>query len=267
MIMKRAMKFKKTIMAIKIILVLVVLQTLPVFFVKPWNSKEMKNDFINLSYQEGDEEGAREVFNLLVEKSESIYDKMDYVREDPIDVIIYKTQSSLAIREAGFITLLIAPDWYIGDSHNGNVMMLSPNTPIEAHTHDSILMATIHELVHSINYRINPNLSYFWDNGLATYLSKQVPGSDEYDINRIPSIEDMHTDNGLKFGNMGGYAFSYLYIQYLDETYGWDKVVAYSSGDGNYKDVFNKTEEDIYNEWCLYLKSMNNETIYQIDNR
>ncbi|HKM34076.1 MAG TPA: hypothetical protein VJY54_04965 [Lachnospiraceae bacterium] len=256
--MKKKNRHRKTIIIISIILFLVVVQTLPVFFMKPWGSKTLSNDFIILNYQPGDEKGANEVFELLNEKSESIYKKMNYVSKDPIKVYLYKTQFQLAIREAGLITVVFAPPWYIGDSHNGNIMMLSPNTPAEEHTHDSILTATLHELVHSINYQINSNLSYFWDNGLATYLAEQYPAPEHYDKNKIPSIEDMHTENGLKFGEMGGYAYSYFYIQYLDETYGWDKIVAFTKGDGDYEKVFDKSEEEIYNEWVEYLKDMNN---------
>lgn len=69
----------------------------------------------------------------------------------------------------------------------------------------------------------------------------------------IPSLEDMHTENGLTFSEMGGYAFSYKYIEYLDQIYGWDKVVYYASGKGSYEEIFNHTEEDIYNECCSYL--------------
>lgn len=238
------------------LLILLVIQTLPVFILKPWGSEALKNDYISLYYHPGEEEGAQEVFNLLVEMSEEIYNKMDLKREEPIDVYIYTTQNQLAIREAGFITLTFAPSWHIGDSHRGNIMMVSPNTPVKGHTHDSILTATLHELVHAINYRINKKLSYFWDNGLATYLAGQIPEEYEYKPRKIPSIKDMHTNNGLKFSNMGGYAFSYKYIEFLDNTYGWDKVIAYAAGKGKYEEIFGKSEEEIYNEWCLYLKNL-----------
>lgn len=251
--MKKKTRHKRIIIAAGVILALIVVQTLPVFMMAPIGSKTLKDDAIRLTYQPGDEEGAQEVFNLLKEKSAAIYDKMDYKRTDPINVYLYKSQKSLAIREAGLITLAFAPKWHIGDSHNGNIMMVSPNTPVETHTHDSILTATLHELVHSINYRINPDLSYFWDNGLATYLAEQVPNTSYYDPNVIPSLDDMHTDNGLKFGNMGGYAYSYFYIQYLDQTYGWEKVVAYAKGESDYKGIFGKTEEDLYADWIQYL--------------
>lgn len=256
--MKKKWKFRKIFIIISIILLLAVVQTLPVFFMKPWGSETLSNDFIILNYQPGDEKGAKEVFELLKEKSESIYEKMNYVRKDPIKVYLYKTQFQLAIREAGLITIAFAPPWHIGDSHNGNIMMLSPCTQIKAHTHDSILTATLHELVHSIVFRINSDLSYFWDNGLATYLSEQIPNPADYDLNKIPTIEDMHTENGLKFGQMGGYAYSYFYIEYLDKTYGWDNVVAYAKSDGDYEKVFHKSEEEIYNEWVQYLGEMKN---------
>jgi hypothetical protein len=253
--MKKKSKRKTFLIIISIILALAIIQTLPIFFMKPMGHKTLSNDFINLYYQPGDEAGAQEVFDLLVEKSEAIYDQLDYTRQEPIQVHIYKTQTQLALREAGFITLLFAPEWHIGDCHNGKIMMLSPNTPIKAHTHDAILTATLHELVHSINYHINPDISYFWDNGLATYLAGQLPSSHDYDINKVPSIADMHTENGLKFGNMGGYAFSYLYIEYLESTYGWASVAAYAKGEGSYEAVFGKSEEELYTDWCLYLKT------------
>jgi hypothetical protein len=132
--------------------------------------------------------------------------------------------------------------------------MVSPYTKVKDHTHDSILNATLHELVHSINYYMNDKLSYFWDNGLATYLAEQKPQESDYSNREIPSLEDLHTENGLKFGTMGGYAFSYKYIEYLDQTYGWDKVLDYVKGAGSYEEAFGKSEEELYHDWCKSLK-------------
>ena len=235
------------------IAVLLVLQTLPVFFPRPLGSVALENERICLYYVPGDEKGANEVFDLLNAKSDEIYKKMNFANPEQIKVNLYPTQWQLAIREAGFATLIIAPPWHIGDSHNGNIMMVSPYTPVRVHTHESILLATLHELVHSIVFHINPELNYFWDNGLATYLSEQVPEADMLTSMPVPSMADMHTDNGLVFGNMGGYAFSYDYIEFLEQEYGWDKVVAYASGEGDYDAVFGKTEGEIYAQWAQSL--------------
>ena len=233
-----------------VIAALLVLQTLPIFFPKPLGSVEMADERVHLYYQPGDEKGAKEVFDLLNQRSGEIYAQMNYTSTAPINVYLYKTQWQLAIREAGFATLIIAPPWHIGDSHEGNIMMVSPYTPVRVHTHDSILLATLHELVHSIVFQINPELNYFWDNGLATYLSGQTPEEGTISSMPVPTLAQMHTDNGLEFGNMGGYAFSYSYIEYLDKKYGWDKVATYAAGKGDYETIFGATEAELYDAWC-----------------
>ena len=218
--MEKKSKAKKVFIVVICIVALVIVQTLPVFFVKPLGSKTIMDKNIHLYYQAGEEKGANEVFALLKDKSEEIRTKMNFESDTPTKVYLFKSQKQLAIREAGFITLTFAPSWYIGDSHNGNIMMLSPYTPVKDHTHDTILNGTLHELVHSLVYQINPKLSYFWDNGLATYLSQQIPDEKEFMSMTAPTISDMHTENGLKFSEMGGYSFSYKYIEYLEKTYG-----------------------------------------------
>jgi len=253
--MKKKSKKKKILIIVIVVVVTIIIQTLPVLFPKPLRSKSIVDDNFVVYYQKGDEKGANEVFELLKEESDSILTKMEFEDNEVTEVFIYKTQWQLAIREAGFATLIVAPSWHIGDSHNGNVMMVSPYTPVEVHTHDSILTATLHEFVHSINFQINPELLYFWDNGLATYLSGQEPEESDLYSRDIPSIEEMHTDNGLEFGQMGGYAFSYNYIEYLDDTYGWDSILEFVSGNGSYEEVFNQTEEEIYSDWCDYLEN------------
>ena len=248
-------KKPKTVWIIVIsIVVLLVLQTLPIFFPRPLGSVALEDERVRVYYVPGDEKGAHEVFDLLNAKTDEIYKLMNYESTDQIQVYLYPTQWQLAIREAGFATLIIAPPWHIGDSHDGNIMMVSPYTPVRVHTHDSILTATLHELVHSIVFHINPNLNYFWDNGLATYLAGQLPEEGTLTSMPVPSIDDMHTDNGLVFGNMGGYAFSYDYIEFMQETYGWDKVMAYASGNGGYEEVFGYSEAEIYEQWVASLR-------------
>ena len=248
-------KERKKIMGILMfIATFAIVQTLPVFFLKPMGYKTMADENIEMYYAPEVQKGAEEVFELLQLKSNEIKEKMNVKFDEPTKVYIYKTQSQLAIREAGLITLTFAPSWYIGDSHNGNIMMVSPYTKVKGHTHESILNATLHELVHALNYQINPKLSYFWDNGLATYLSDQKPSESDLTSHPIPTFKQLQTDNGLEFGNMGGYAYSYSYIEYLDETYGWDTVLEFASGNKTYEDAFGKSELDIYDDWCNNLK-------------
>ncbi len=253
--MKYENKMKKNTI-LGCILMLIIIQTLPIFLLKPIGYETMADKNIQLYYSPGEEKGATEVFNLLQLKSGEIREKMKVGSKQPTKVYLYKTQNQLAIRKAGLITLAFVPSWYIGDSHNGNIMMVSPYAKVKGHTYESILNATLHELAHSINFQINPKMSYFWDNGLATYMAEQKPNEVDLINSTIPTFKQFKTDNKLEFGNMGGYAYSYLYIKYLDEKYGWYKVLAfaYSSEFYEYEDVFGRSELAIYEDWSDYCK-------------
>ena len=245
---------RRILIIVGIIVALLVVQTLPVFILKPLGAKEYVNEDVIVYYQSGDEPGAREIFDLVTADIGRIKAAMKFESAEPLQIYVYKSQSSLVITEAGFAALIIAPSWFIGNSRWGVIRMVSPNTKVKGHTHDTILNGTLHEVVHSINYYKNPRLSYFWDNGLATYLAKQRPDEAFLSFDSLPSFEDLHTNSAVKFGNMGGYAYSYSYIEYLDKTYGWDSVIAFASGEKNYQQAFGKSELEIYADWGDYIK-------------
>ena len=58
--------------------------------------------------------------------------------------------------------------------------------------------------------------------------------------------------NPIAFSNSGGYIFAHTYIEYIDKTYGWGAVLELIKTE-NYKDVFGRTQEEIYDEWVDYL--------------
>jgi hypothetical protein len=251
---RRTTLLKKMFIIFGIIVAVLVIQTLPVFILKPLGAKEYINQDVVVYYEPGDESGAREIFDLVTNNITEIQAKMKFQSDRPLEIYVYKTQSSLAIREAGFAALLVAPPWFIGNSRQGVIRMVSPNTKVKGHTHDTILNGTLHEVVHSINYYKNPHLSYFWDNGLATYLAKQKPDTSFLSYASLPSFEDLKTDDAIRFSNMGGYAYSYSYIEYLETIYGWDNVIAFAAGETDYKEAFGKSEQEIYADWGDYIK-------------
>jgi hypothetical protein len=69
-----------------------------------------------------------------------------------------------------------------------------------------------------------------------------------------PSLEETQTSNPVKFSDMGGYYYAYTYMEYLDKTYGWDKVLSLLRG-VDLEKVFQKSREDLYAEWLGFLKS------------
>ena len=208
-----------------------------------------------IHYTKGEEAGAQEVFALLQQEGDLVRERLGAAGRTEVVVNLYPTQWQLAIREAGFATLLVAPEWHIGDSHGGNIMMVSPNTPVRVHSHDSILSATLHEWVHAVMHELNPDISYFWDNGLATRLAGQLPDEEMLLNMPIPTLEDMQTDNGLKFAQMGGYAFAYDYIRFLEQKYGWEAVAAFARGEGTHETLFGISEKDLHHAWTEDLQN------------
>lgn len=246
-------KTKYLLFVTGIIVLALIIQYIPVWNLKTSDMQVKQGQYVDVYYQNGDQKGAFEVFDLLESTARQMGDKLKYSRERKTKMFVYKEQRALHIRKVGFITLLFAPDWFIGDNKKDIAMMVSPYARVSQHTHDSILAAAPHELIHTINYQINPKLSYWLDNGVAGYLSKQTPPENLVQGSKIPTFKDTKTENQLKFGEIVGYQYSYLYIEYLDKSYGWDKVVRIVKGE-SYSDVFSKSEEAVYSDWVLYLK-------------
>ena len=71
---------------------------------------------------------------------------------------------------------------------------------------------------------------------------------------KIPTYEDTCTRNPIRFSNCGGYTFANTYIEYLESTYGWSKVLELIYTE-KYEQVFGKSSEEIYDEWVLYLNN------------
>ena len=239
---------------LSIILLLLLIQSLPVVMLKPSDTEVLKGNNVIVYYNSSDKAGATKVFEVLETGAEGIRKKLDFENSDPIEVYVYKNQESLWIRKYGLVTLLGAPEWYIGDNKGDKVLIVSPDADTRVHNSDSILSTALHELVHAINYQINPELSYWLDNGLATYLAGQVPYFSLDYFYDIPTLKDLKSENQIRFGEIGGYQYSYTYIEFLDNNYGWDKVLELLRGKKTYEEIFSKSEQDIYEEWVEYLR-------------
>lgn len=247
---------KKIVRGIFVVLIFIVIaQSLPVMMLKPYGAKHMNGANINLYYQPGDEKGAQEVFDYLEKTAGEIREKLEFDSLEITQVYLYKEQTSLWMRKYGLITILAAPDWYVGDNKGDQVLLVSPYAKVKGNDndHDSILEAATHELVHTINYQINPQLSYWLDNGVATFLSHQNPPKGFVSDIPIPSLEDMRSENEKRFGEIGGYQYSYTYIDFINSQYGWECVLDLINGKKNYEEIFDKSEQDIYTEWMTYI--------------
>ena len=93
----------------------------------------------------------------------------------------------------------------------------------------------------------------WFNEGLASFLSNQNP-SEWLSVPQwhIPTITQTRTTNPITFANIGGYPFSYTYIEYLNEIFGWDNVLIFAKTN-NFEKAFGKDENAIYDGWIDFL--------------
>lgn len=235
-------------------IVVVVLQSLPIFFLKNKNMDMMESKNIILYYDPVDKDGAESIFETVNNSFDRLEDKLNFHNEKKIKVYCYSKQKDLHIRKFGYLTLLINVDWYIGDNRKNKALIVSPNIKTSSHSRENILGAANHEIVHTMNYLKNRKLSYFLNNGIAEYLSHPGPEKDFFkQVNfNAPKKDYFKIKDQLKFGNTGGYVFSYIFVEFIDKNYGWDYVVRLIEND-NYEEVFHKSFDEIYDEWVDFM--------------
>lgn len=174
-----------------------------------------------------------------------------------IEIYIYDRQSTMQQKKYGLIGSLLGLDWYIGDNIKSDVILTSPANPGKVHDSEDVKKAALHEIVHAYNYLVNKDMTYWVDNGLAGYLSGQKPSYPMCTYSPIPTFEETRV-NGLfapiKFANYGGYEYSYAYIEYLANTYSWEKVRGFAKS-GDYEGEFGISEEQVYDGFASYVKT------------
>ena len=163
-------------------------------------------------------------------------------------LIVYEDVGKFQRAYLGLILSLVYGDWASGAAYQGLVLVTSPENPGSEQTYDDILEIIVHEYVHTLVYQKNEMSNIWLDEGVATYLAGQkseLPAT-------IPSFEALQAEDMSTFLDNDGYAFSYVYVEYLVKVYGNAKVIRLIETN-DYDGVFEKSAMDIYNEWLIYL--------------
>ena len=204
-------------------------------------------------YYEKEETAARDIFVQADSESERIANALGFDTPQNIKVYVYDKQSTFQTKKYGLIALLLDIDWYIGDNKGTDVLLTSPANPGKYHSYEEIVNEVhVHEMVHAYNSVLNSKMRLWINEGMAGYLSNQVP---QYTISResIPNMEQMQTSSPVEFANMDGYPLSYTYIEYLNNTYGWESVLNLARSN-DFVEAFGVEENEIYKGWAEYLQ-------------
>lgn len=251
-------KTKKRILiiltGIGFLLVGIIINFIPTWNLKTKDMNVLSGDWINV-YYETEKDAARDVFAYVNAETASIAKKLGFSEKQNVNVYIYDYQNTMQTKKYGYIAPLLGLDWYIGDNIGTNVILTSPANPGKVHDYDNNKYAVLHEIVHAYVSVINQNVALWLTEGMALYLSNGEPfykANLEYFT--IPAYNDTNSNNPLTFSNCDGYTFAHTYIEYLDKTYGWDKVLKLIKSE-NYEKCFDKSKKEIYEEWVHYIEN------------
>lgn len=205
-------------------------------------------------YYETEKEAAEDVFQYADSETEAIANKLGFSEKQDVKIYIYDYQSTMQTKKYGYIAPLLGLDWYIGDNIGTNVILTSPANPGAVHTYDNNKYAVLHEIVHAYISVRNPDIHLWLTEGMALYLSNGEEFNKDYlNYIAIPTYQDTCTKNPIRFSNCGGYTFAHTYIEYIDVTYGWDRVLQLIETE-DYEECFGKSQKEIYEEWVIYCK-------------
>lgn len=250
---------KKAILKISIAVLFVLAAPILINFIPTLNLKTaqmsvLEGKWVNV-YYEKEKVAALDVFEYADSKTENIAKKLGFSEKQNVNIYIYDNQKTMQRKKYGFIGPMLASDWYIGDNIGTNVILTSPANHGKVHDYNTVKEAVLHEIVHAYISIKNPKINLWLTEGMALYLTNGRAFSKSYlDEMTIPSYEDINTRSPIHFEKCGGYTFANTYIEFLDKTYGWDKVLELIWTE-NYDNVLNKSSQEIYNEWVNYLKN------------
>lgn len=234
--------------------ILIVLNFLPTWKLQTKNMTKVEGEWVDV-YYESEEEAALDVFKLANKETANIAKRLGISEKQDVKIYIYDNQIEMQRKKYGFIAPLLGLDWYIGDNIGTDVILISPANPGKVHSYDENKAAVLHEIVHAYISSQNPDINLWLTEGTALYLTNGEEFYKEYlDSMEIPSYSDTKTSNPVYFSKCGGYLFSRTYIEYLDKTYGWNKVCKLIRTE-DYKNIFDKNDKEIYTEWINYLNN------------
>ena len=202
-------------------------------------------------YYEREEDAARDVLDYVDPVAADLSARLGTSQR--VSIYVYDEQATMQTKRYGLVAPLLGLDWYIGDNVGSDAVVLtSPANPPASHDHDSVMGAAPHELVHCYVAALNPHASKWLSEGMALYLANGEEFDPSY-LEALPSYRDVTSNDPLRFERCGGYQLANTYVEYLDATYGWDRVVELVRTE-DYGGTLGTSRERAYEGWVEYLR-------------
>jgi len=247
----KALKPRIIFLSFGVLSLIILLSFIPVISLKRIGMNTVDDGLITVFYEKN-ETAAKDVLGLAVAENGRVAAALGFDTPINIKIYIYDKQSVFQTKKYGLWTLLLNQKWYVGDNIGTDVLMASPGGTGDERGYGADLIVAVHEMVHAYNSVIDDKMPLWVNEGLANYIAGQDPGYYSFRLFFIPTIKEMKTNNPVAFANMGGYPLSYIYIEYLDKTFGWDGVL-YFIKNNDFIGAFGADEKDVYNGWVRYI--------------
>jgi len=159
-----------------------------------------------------------------------------------------------------------APEWFVGKADANEIKMVSPLNPGSMHTYASLMQVIVHEFVHTAVYNARgekgiSGLPKWLSEGYAYYEAHQMNDNWRKSI-KLKSLEkapptwvQLESVSDVEFGNIDGYGYSTIIIEFLVDTYGFDKLVKLIREPENIETIYGLSKGDLEKQWIQYLKT------------
>lgn len=141
------------------------------------------------------------------------------------------------------------------DARDQIIKVYTPHDLTREDIRDEYVFQVVHEFVHAIIQQMNPRIGYdkWLDEGIAYFASEQL--GDEIESGRyarlpVPQLRQFE-DSRTFFDQAGSqaYYFSGLFVQYIYENYGGDKLNQIIRKPNRIEKILDQSFEDVYQEW------------------
>lgn len=158
-----------------------------------------------------------------------------------------------------------APDWVVGTLSADELWMVSPLNPGSKHTFESLMQVIVHEFTHLAVYfalgeKPAAEIPQWLNEGYAQYEAGQINEPTRRSVKswlstkEPPTWAQLNSVSSAEFGNMNGYGFSSMIVEFLVVKYGINKLVLLIKEPENMEQIYDLPKDSLEKQWVQYLK-------------
>ncbi len=218
------------------------------------NTKETKHFIFN--YDSIDRNCFAEMSAILEREYGRITEAFGVTMPQKVKVSIYPTfdffNKAMFTPQSGY--------GHLGQAIENEFFIVSTNDVGYGYTKEAMLRGAVHEFVHTVIHYVNDDVPVYLNEGAAAYFAGQNMDFGDTDLhikyavnnNALPSFEQVKSITPRVWGQTG-YVYGYVLVEYIVTEYGSEKLVELLKSH-DYSAVFEKSEEQFYNEWVEWIK-------------